>query len=224
MSLSREEVKSESILQDWWLESSWPLSKETTCSIFDRLYHTKIIVDGQEVYGDLRTYSSEKLALDFPRVLKLGKVWENNRAVAKVVNNNELNALKEMRNVPGIPLLLGTLYINSLGLTITFMENVGECLEEYEPIDSGVTSELKKILTTIHDYGWHHHDVNHAPNFVKSKSDSYFVVDYGAAERVTTGIECHILVTTATDETLLETSPASCPNTSPKPKLSFFGL
>ncbi|KAF9060700.1 hypothetical protein BDP27DRAFT_1339211, partial [Rhodocollybia butyracea] len=121
--------------------------KEVTCNIFNRLYRTKIIVDGQEVYGDLQSFSSEKLVLDFPRVLKTGKVWENDRAVAKVVNNNELSALNEMRNVPGIPLLLGTLYINSLGLTITFMENVGECLEEYEPIDSAVTSELKKILT-----------------------------------------------------------------------------
>ncbi|KAF9061981.1 hypothetical protein BDP27DRAFT_1337245 [Rhodocollybia butyracea] len=208
---------------------------EAIYSIFERLYRTKITVDGQEVYGDLQSFSSEKLELDFPRVLKTGKVWENDRTVAKLVNNDELSALKELRNVPGIPLLLGTLYINSLGLTIAFMENVGECLEEYEPMDSAVISELKKILTTIHDHGWHHHDVDHAPNFVKSKPGSYFVVDYGAAERVPTGIECTLgqecpdllflteisdttAVTIATDETLFETSPASCPNISPKPK------
>lgn len=169
--------------------------------------------------------------------------------------------MKELRDVPGIPLLLGALFVKSLGLTIAFMEYVGECLDYLDMMDLVIMcvayyslffllnldprSKVKKILTTIHDHGWHHHDLDNAANIVKSEfEDTYFVIDYGMAERVMEHAECTLgqdcpdlaflgisditAVTATTDETLFATSPTSSPREDASPNtpkwMSFFGL
>ena len=64
----------------------------------------------------------------FPKTLKPFKVWSNDDTVVKVVGDKELETLKDVGGIPGIPALQGIMIVKSRpnkGLILAFTPFVG---------------------------------------------------------------------------------------------------
>lgn len=163
-----------------------------------------IVLSSRSYEGIYRNQLSPSVLSSFPQFISFreSKVWANPSAVAKVMAFRELEALRELQGIEGIPTLYGSLEVkvtdpsahkDRLPFYVAIMANVGSSVRDIMAEEEGAVGEflgeevydtaILRILQAMHGRGWHHHKIHGYDNATQDKDGNVYLVDFALSMR-----------------------------------------